>query len=65
VGSTRRKTPEASCVTYEKAQSRLRWDEQYILRRFATRLLGLRWGFEITSKKIMIKGEPHAKTFTV
>jgi hypothetical protein len=33
----------------EKAQSRLRRDEQYILKRFATQLLGLRWGFETTS----------------
>jgi len=45
----RRKTPEASCATYEKAQSRLWRDEQYILKRFATQLLGLRWGFETTS----------------
>ncbi len=34
----------------EKAQSRQRRDEQYILKRFATQLLGLRWGFEITSR---------------
>jgi hypothetical protein len=33
----------------EKAQSRRRRDEQYILKRFATQLLSLRWGFEATS----------------
>jgi hypothetical protein len=35
--------------TGEKAQSRQRRDEQYILKRFATQLLSLRWGFETTS----------------
>jgi hypothetical protein len=34
----------------EKAQSRQRRDEQYILKKFAMRLLDLRWGFETTSK---------------
>jgi hypothetical protein len=32
----------------EKAQSRQRRDEQYILKRFATQPLSLRWGFETT-----------------
>ncbi len=43
----------------EKAQSaRVRWlDEQYILRRFATQLLGLRWGFEITSNHLRWAGK--------
>jgi hypothetical protein len=38
----------------EKAQSRQRRDEQYILKRFATQLLGLRWGFENISKRFSI-----------
>jgi hypothetical protein len=33
----------------EKAQSRRRRDEQYILKRFATQLLSLKWGFGTTS----------------
>jgi hypothetical protein len=36
--------------TGEKAQSRLRRDEQYILKRFATQPLVLGWGFETTSR---------------
>jgi hypothetical protein len=34
----------------EKTQSRQRRDEQYILKRFATQLLDLRWGFDTTSR---------------
>jgi hypothetical protein len=41
---------KSKAQTDEKAQSRQRRDEQYILKRFATQLLGLRWGFENTSK---------------
>jgi hypothetical protein len=33
----------------EKAQSRQRRDEQYILKRFATQLMDLRWDFDTTS----------------
>jgi hypothetical protein len=33
----------------EKTQSRQRRDEQYILKRLGTQLLGLRWGFETNS----------------
>jgi hypothetical protein len=40
---------KSKAQTDEKAQSRQRRDEQYILKRFATQLLGLRWGFETTS----------------
>jgi hypothetical protein len=36
----------------EKAQSRQRRDEQYILKRLTTQLLGLRWDFETTSNYI-------------
>jgi hypothetical protein len=38
----------------EKAQSRQRRDEQYILRRFATQPLGIRWGFATTSSICMV-----------
>jgi hypothetical protein len=41
----------------EKAQSRQRRDEQYILRRLATQPLGLRWGFEATSI-VLLRGQP-------
>jgi hypothetical protein len=34
-----------------KAQTDRR-DEQYILKRFATQLLGLRWGFETASRNV-------------
>jgi hypothetical protein len=40
---------KSKAQTDENAQSRLRRDEQYILKRFATQLLSLRWGFETTS----------------
>jgi hypothetical protein len=40
--------------TDEKAQSRQRRYEQYILKRFATQLLGLRWVFETTSSDCQI-----------
>jgi hypothetical protein len=55
--STRRKTPQASCVTYEKAQStRVRWRmSKCILKRFATQPLGLRWCFETTSSMYLKK----------
>jgi hypothetical protein len=41
----------------EKAQSaKALWpDEQYILKRFATQLLGLRWGFETTSRSGLVR----------
>jgi hypothetical protein len=41
----------------EKAQSRQRRDEQYILKRFATQPLSLRWGFETISKDWRLHGE--------
>jgi hypothetical protein len=43
---------KSKAQTDEKAQSRQRRDEQYILKRFATQLLSLRWGFETTSKQV-------------
>jgi hypothetical protein len=42
--------PKGKARADEKAQSRQRRDEQYILKRLAKQLLGLRWGFETTSK---------------
>jgi hypothetical protein len=44
----------------EKAQARQRRDEQCILRRSATQPLGLRWGFETTSKPKRLRGTEDA-----